>query len=144
MTGQGSRLAREQWFGEVEEEEQEDKKLVFFVREHSSEADQGKSADGNGAFDKMHNAMVDDAGKKIPLEVKVAPWHKLFTLLSLLTLLTPECDKVWSRLSSHLLPFFWLIARLLKISDKKYRILTRRDKRDSYLNVLQQNNVQVC
>ena len=36
MTGQGSRLAREQWFGEVEEEEQEDKKLVFFFREHSS------------------------------------------------------------------------------------------------------------
>ena len=107
------------------------------------EVDQGKSADGNGAFDKMHNAMVDDAGKKIPSEVKVAPPHKLFTLL---TLLTSEKDKVWSGLSSHLQPFFWLIALISKMFDKKYRILTRRDKRDSYLNVLQQNNVhvQVC
>ena len=37
--------------------------------------------------------------------------------------------------------FFWLIARILTIFDKKYRILTRRDKRESYLIVLQQNNV---
>ena len=89
MTGQGSRLAREQWFWEVEEEKQEDKKLAFFVREHSSEVDQGKNADGNGALDKMHNAMVADAGKKIPLKMEVAPPHKLFTLLTLLlTLLT--------------------------------------------------------
>ena len=37
--------------------------------------------------------------------------------------------------------FSWLIARILIIFDKKYRILTRRDKRESYLIVLQQNNV---
>ena len=37
--------------------------------------------------------------------------------------------------------FFWLLARILTIFDKKYRILTCRDKRESYLNVLQQNNV---
>ena len=37
--------------------------------------------------------------------------------------------------------FFWLIARILTIFDKKYRILMRRDKRESYLIVLQQNNV---
>ena len=37
--------------------------------------------------------------------------------------------------------FFWLIAHILTILDKKYRILTRRDKRESYLIVLQQNNV---
>jgi len=36
---------------------------------------------------------------------------------------------------------FWLIARILKIFDKKYRILTRCDKTESYLIVLQQNNV---
>ena len=36
---------------------------------------------------------------------------------------------------------FWLIARILTIFNKKYRILTRRDKRESYLIVLQQNNV---
>ena len=35
---------------------------------------------------------------------------------------------------------FWLIARILTIFDKK-RILTHRDKRESYLIVLQQNNV---
>ena len=116
----------------MEEEEQEDKKLVFFVGEHSSEVDQWKSADGNGAFDEMHNAMVDNAAKKIPSEVKVAPPHKLFTLLTLLTLLTPECDKVWSRLSSHLQPFFWLIACILTTFHKKYLILTCRDKRESY------------
>ena len=37
--------------------------------------------------------------------------------------------------------FFWLIAHILTIFDKKYRILTRRDKKESYLIVLQQNNV---
>ena len=52
-----------------------------------------------------------------------------------------EWDKVWSRLSLHLQPFFWLIVRILTIFDKKYHILTRRDKRESYLIVLQQNNV---
>ena len=52
-----------------------------------------------------------------------------------------EWDKVWSRLSSHLQPFFRLIARILTIFDKKHRILMRRDKRESYLIVLQQNNV---
>ena len=36
---------------------------------------------------------------------------------------------------------FLLIARILTIFGKKYRILTRRDKRESYLIVLQQNNV---
>jgi len=36
---------------------------------------------------------------------------------------------------------FWLIARILTIFDKKYRNLTRRYKRESYLIVLQQNNV---
>ena len=34
----------------------------------------------------------------------------------------PEWDKVWSQLSSHLQPFFWLIAQILTILDKKYRI----------------------
>ena len=52
-----------------------------------------------------------------------------------------EWNKVWSRLLSHLQPFFWLIACILTIVDKKYRILTRRDKRESYLIFLQQNNV---
>ena len=37
--------------------------------------------------------------------------------------------------------FFWLIARILTIFDKKYHTLTFRDKRESYLIVLQQNNV---
>ena len=52
-----------------------------------------------------------------------------------------EWDKVWSRLSSHLQPFFWLIARILTIFAKKCRILTRRNKRESYSIVFQQNNV---
>ena len=55
--------------------------------------------------------------------------------------LVSEWEKVWSRLSTHLQPFFRLIARILTIFDKKYRILTHRDKRESYLIVLQQNNV---
>ena len=37
--------------------------------------------------------------------------------------------------------FFWLIAHILTIFDKKYCILTSCDKRESYLIVLQQNNV---
>ena len=52
-----------------------------------------------------------------------------------------EWDKVCSRLSLHLQPFFWLLVRILTIFDKKYRIFTRRDKRESNLIVLQQNNV---
>ena len=39
---------------------------------------------------------------------------------------------------------FRLLARILSIFDKKYRILRCRDKRESYLIVLQQNNVEVC
>ena len=52
-----------------------------------------------------------------------------------------EWEKVWSRLSAHLQAFFWLLARILTIFDKRYRILKCRDKRESYLIVLQQNNV---
>ena len=52
-----------------------------------------------------------------------------------------EWEKVWSRLSA---PFFRLFAHSLTILDKKYRILTCRDKKESYLIVLQQNNVYVC
>ena len=51
---------------------------------------------------------------------------------------------VWQSVESALIALaaiFWLIARILTIFDKKYRILTRRDKRESYLIVLQQNNV---
>ena len=55
-----------------------------------------------------------------------------------------EWEKLWSQLSAHLQPFFWLLARILTIVDKKYRTLTGRDKRESYLFVLQQNNVKVC
>ena len=40
--------------------------------------------------------------------------------------------------------FFRLLASILTIVDKKYRTLTRRDKRESYLIVLQQNDVKVC
>ena len=64
-----------------------------------------------------------------------------FSLLLQNGWIAAEWEKVWSRLSSHLQPFFQLIARILTFFDKKYRILTRRDKRESYLIVLQQNNV---
>ena len=37
--------------------------------------------------------------------------------------------------------FIRLVARILTTFDNKYRILTCRDKRESYLIVLQQNNV---
>ena len=58
---------------------------------------------------------------------------------------TPEWDKVWSRLSSHLQPFFWLIiARIFTIFDKKYRILTHRDKRESYLTTKQYLGMLKC
>ena len=35
-------------------------------------------------------------------------------------------EKVWSWLSSHLQPFFWLIARILTIFDKKYASRQKR------------------
>ena len=47
-----------------------------------------------------------------------------------------EWEKVWSRLSAHLQPFFWLLARNLTIFDKKYRILTCRDKSECYIVLL--------
>ena len=54
------------------------------------------------------------------------------------------CIRVGQSVESALIALaaiFWLIARILTIFDKKYRILTRCDKRESYLIVLQQNNV---
>ena len=49
-----------------------------------------------------------------------------------------KCGVSSQRTCSH---FFRLIARILTIFDKKYRILPCCDKRESYLIVLQQNNV---
>ena len=49
-----------------------------------------------------------------------------------------KCGVGSQRTCSH---FFRLLAHILTIFDKKYRILTRRDKRESNLIVLQQNNV---
>ena len=49
-----------------------------------------------------------------------------------------KCGVCSQRTCSH---FFWLLVRILTIFDEKYRILTRRDKRESCLIVLQQNNV---
>ena len=49
-------------------------------------------------------------------------------------------ESVESALSA-LAAIFWLIACILTIVDKKYRILTHLDKREPYLIVLQQNNV---
>ena len=57
---------------------------------------------------------------------------------------TAEWEKLWSRLPAHLQPFFRFLAHILTIFDKKYRILTCRDKREFFLIVLKQNNVQVC
>ena len=49
-----------------------------------------------------------------------------------------KCGVGSHRTCSH---FFCLIAHILTIFDKKYRIWTCCDKRESYLIVLQQNNV---
>ena len=46
--------------------------------------------------------------------------------------LEADWEKVWSRLSAHLEPFFRLLARILTIFDKKYHFLTCRNKRESY------------
>ena len=46
--------------------------------------------------------------------------------------LSAEWEKVWSQLL-HLQPFFWLLAHILTIFDKKYSNLTCCDKRESYL-----------
>ena len=52
-------------------------------------------------------------------------------------------ESVESALSA-LAAIFWLLARILKKVDKKYCSLTCRDKRESYLIVLQQNSILVC
>ena len=49
-----------------------------------------------------------------------------------------KCGVGSQRICSH---FFQLLARILTIFDKIYRILMCRDKRECYLIVLQQNNV---
>ena len=49
----------------------------------------------------------------------------------------PEWDKVWSRLSSHLQPFFSAHNAYFNNFRQKIPYLTRRDKRESYLIVLQ-------
>ena len=50
-------------------------------------------------------------------------------------------ESVESALSALAAIFSARLARILTIFDKKYRSLTRRVKRESYLIVLQQNNV---
>ena len=47
-----------------------------------------------------------------------------------------EWEKMWSRVSAHLQPFFRLLASSLTIFDKKYCILTCCDKRESNLVLL--------
>ena len=53
--------------------------------------------------------------------------------------LEADWEKVWSRLSAHLEPFFRLLARILTIFDKKFRILTCRlffcDKPSKWITV---------
>ena len=70
----------------------------------------------------------------------LAPKMLLEDLRPMITI-HPEWDKVWSRLSSHLQPFLSALCAYFKIFRQKYRILTYRDKRESYFIVLQQNNV---
>ena len=57
-------------------------------------------------------------------------------------------DQGWlkCRVSSqrNLCHFLRLIARILTFHDKKYHILNFRDKTESYLTVLQQNNAEAC
>ena len=68
----------------------------------------------------------------------------LFLLLPLATAVitnTRVGESVESALSALAAIFFWLLAPILTIFDKKYSILTCHDKRESYLIVLQQNNV---
>ena len=60
----------------------------------------------------------------------------------ILLLETRVGESVESALSA-LAAIFWLLACILTIFNKKYCILTCRDKRESYLIVLQ-NNVKVC
>ena len=55
-------------------------------------------------------------------------------------LVTRVGESVESALSA-LAAIFRLLGRILTIFDKKYRILTYRDKRESYSIALQQNNV---
>ena len=62
----------------------------------------------------------------------------------ILHILYAEWEKVWSRLRRTCSHFFRLLARILTIFDKEYRILTCCDKRESYLIVLQQNKIDIC
>ena len=64
-----------------------------------------------------------------------------FSLLLQNGWIAAEWEKVWSRLSSHLQPFSLVLARILTVFNKKRRFLMCPDKRESYLIVLQQNNV---
>ena len=54
--------------------------------------------------------------------------------------MSPEQIKMHSQLVAKFMPFFRLIARILTLRAKKYRILRFRDKTESYLTALQQNN----
>ena len=73
---------------------------------------------------------------KLLLHWELQPSQTFFIILKRI-----EWDNVWSRLSSHLQPFFLAHRAYFNNFYKKYHILTRRDKRESYLIVLQQNNV---
>ena len=70
----------------------------------------------------------------------VSPKPKTITLTFLCVIYDRVGESVDLALSA-LAAIFRLLVRSLTIFDKKYHILTRRDKRESYLIVLQQNNV---
>ena len=77
--------------------------------------------------------------KKISSTLKMIKQPHFFNLFGIMA-----SSRAGQSVESALITFaaiFWLIARILTIVDKKYRILTRRDKRESFLIVLQQNNI---
>ena len=51
-------------------------------------------------------------------------------------------EKMRSQLVAQFMPFFRLIARILVFCDKKYHILKFCNKTESYLTILQQNNIE--
>ena len=99
------------------------------------------SVEGNGSFCKKCNFALWKNRPKWPSaytdiirHYKRRELHKKHVLLY-----AAEWEKVW--LSAHMEPFFLALSAYLTVFDKKYHILTCRDKRESDLIVLQQNNV---
>ena len=70
----------------------------------------------------------------------MTPTHMMITLIIVKMTLTSERDKMQTQLAAHIKPSFSALGSYSTFRDKKYCIMTFKDKTELYYIVLQQYN----